>query len=190
MTQDNSASGNVLNQTPSFSQFASFTSPTPSHSGTPQPSLQQQTKPPAYQAATDPFAALAATSTPPPPPSQRAAASSNDDDEWSFSSSLPPAASSKPREHKGTINQSLLRTDFLAGRTTGASNSIHITFAFSNNSAQPVTELHFQLAVTKVSSPKQTRFSSVRETVSFPLKNRNKFKFKLKRALREARCIC
>ncbi|GAB0134613.1 hypothetical protein EsDP_00002978 [Epichloe bromicola] len=152
VTQDNSASGNVSNQTPSFSQFASFPSPMPSHSGTPQPSLQQQTKSPAYQVAADPFAALAATSTPPPPPppsSQRAAASNNDDDEWRFSSSLPPAASSKPREHKGTINQSLLRTDFLARRTTDASNSIHITFAFSNNSAQPVTELHFQLAVTK-----------------------------------------
>lgn len=138
------------NQTTSFSQFASFTSPLPSQSGTPQPSLQQQPKPPpANQASADPFAALASASTP-TSFQQATAASANDDDEWNFSSALPPAASNKPKEHKGTINQSLLRTDYLAGRATGASNSIHITFAFSNNSAQPVTELHFQLAVTKV----------------------------------------
>ncbi|KAG5984869.1 hypothetical protein E4U55_002797 [Claviceps digitariae] len=149
ITQDNSASGNLSNQTASFSQFASFTSPVPSQSSTPQPSLQQQPKPPpSYQAAADPFAALASASTP-SPSFQQATVSSNDDDEWNFTSSLPPAASDKPKEHKGTINQSLLRTDFLAGRATSTSNSIHITFAFSNNSAQPVTELHFQLAVTK-----------------------------------------
>lgn len=150
VTQGNSASGNVSNQTPSFSQFASFTSPAVSQSGTPQPAAHQQPKPPPAQPATDPFAALRAVSTPTPPPPQPAAVS-NDDDEWNFSSSLPPAAPNKPKEHKGTISQSLLRTDFLAGRATGASNSIHITFAFSNNSAQPITELHFQLAVTKVS---------------------------------------
>ncbi|KAK2612098.1 ARF-binding protein [Conoideocrella luteorostrata] len=148
VTQDNSASGRVSNQAPSFSQFASFTSPATSQSGTPQPSVQQQPKPPAYQAATDPFAALTAASTSTPPPPQRAAVSS-EDDEWSFSSSLPPPVSTKPKEHKGTINDSLLRTDFLARRTTGTSSSIHIAFAFSNNSPQPITELHFQLAVTK-----------------------------------------
>ncbi|KAG6004010.1 hypothetical protein E4U21_001514 [Claviceps maximensis] len=153
ITGDNSASGNLSNQTASFSQFSSFTSPVPSQSGTPQPSLYQQPKPPpSYQATADPFAAVTSASTPtqtPTPLSQQAAVSNNDDDEWNFTSALPPAMSDKPKEHKGTINQSLLRTDFLAGRTTGASNSIHITFAFSNNSSQPVTELHFQLAVTK-----------------------------------------
>ncbi|OAA49574.1 VHS domain-containing protein [Metarhizium rileyi] len=149
MTQDNSASGNVSNQTPSFSQFASFTSPAVSQPGTPQPAAQQQPKPPSWPAS-DPFAAVGAASasrsTPPPP---RASALSNDDDEWNFSSSLPPAPSHTPREHKGTISQGLLRTDFLAGRATAASSSMHITFAFSNSSAQPITELHFQLAVTK-----------------------------------------
>ncbi|KAG6001830.1 hypothetical protein E4U43_001227, partial [Claviceps pusilla] len=155
ITQDNSASGSLSNQTASFSQFASFTSPVPSQSSTPQPSLQQQPQPPpSHQVAADPFAALASASTPTPSQTQtpsfpQATLSNNDDDEWNFTSSLPPAVSDKPREYKGTINQSLLRADFLAGRTTGASNSIHITFAFSNNSAQPVTGLHFQLAVTK-----------------------------------------
>ncbi|KAF5136748.1 ADP-ribosylation factor-binding protein GGA2 [Metarhizium anisopliae] len=122
-----------------------------SQPGTPQPAVHQQPKPPSYQPASDPFSAVGAasalTSAPTPPP--QPAAVSNDDDEWNFSSSLPPAAPNKPKEHKGTINQGLLRTDFLAGRATSASNSIHITFAFSNNSAQPITELHFQLAVTK-----------------------------------------
>ncbi|KAG5969620.1 hypothetical protein E4U58_001284 [Claviceps cyperi] len=151
VTQDNTGGGSMLdqNRTASFSQFASFTSPLPSQSGTPQPSLQQQPKPPpASQASADPFAALASASTP-MSFQQATAASANNDDEWNFSSALPPAVLNKPKEHKGTINQSLLRTDYLAGRATGASHSIHITFAFSNNSAQPVTELHFQLAVTK-----------------------------------------
>ncbi|KAG6020387.1 hypothetical protein E4U41_002865 [Claviceps citrina] len=169
VTQDNSASGNMLNQSASlFSQFASFTSPTPSQSVTPRPSPQQQqpkpAAPPAYQAAADPFAALAATSssssfsspstpfssTPAPPPFQhQTAASNNDDDEWNFSSSLPPAGSNKPREHKGTISDSVLRTNFFASRTSSASNSIRIFFSFDNTSSLPITELHFQLAVTK-----------------------------------------
>lgn len=158
MTQDNSARGNIANQAPSFAQFGSFSSPAVSQSTTPQPSAQQQPQPPpAYQGAADPFAALAGTSsTSTPPPSGRVPqpTGANEDDEWSFASSLPPAAaSSKPKEHKGSISESSLRTDFLAGRTTGASNSIHMAFAFSNNSAQPITELHFQLAVTKVRKP-------------------------------------
>ena len=149
MTQDNSAKGNV---TPSFSNFTSFASPATSQSGTPQPAAQQQPRPPPTRESTnDPFAAFAASSTSTPPPSHsQPVVAPNDDDEWSFSSALPPAASSKPREHKGTISLSTLRTDFLAGRTPGAGNSIHMAFAFSNNSAQPMTELHFQLAVTKV----------------------------------------
>ena len=156
MTEDNSASGDLTNQIPassSFSQFASFTSPAASGSGTPQPSAQQ---PPAYQPPSDPFAALVtagssarASPAPAAPPASNAA---NDEEEWNFSSSLPPAAAQQqlPKEHRGTISQSSLRADFLANRATGASSAIHVAFAFSNNTAQPIAELHFQLAVTKV----------------------------------------
>jgi hypothetical protein len=35
-----------------------------------------------------------------------------------------------------------------------------LAFAFSNNSAQPISELHFQLAVTKVSAGRENLFDS------------------------------
>lgn len=140
MTQDSSAGASGPGLTPSFSQFASFTSPAASQSTTPQPAAQQQTQPPPpppSQHASDPFAAFGA-----PKPAA-------DDEEWNFTSSLPPAAPSKPREHKSLVCDTSLRAEFLAKRV-GPNNSINIVFSFGNNTAQPITELHFQLAVTKV----------------------------------------
>ncbi|PTB44693.1 uncharacterized protein TrAFT101_003237 [Trichoderma asperellum] len=144
LTQGSTARGAGQNDTPPpFSQFASFTSPPASQSATPQPNYQQQTSPP--PAASNAFASF--TTSPPPP---KPAAVSNDDDEWNFSSALPTEqAPAKPTEHKGTAGNSSLRTDFLAKRSTAVSNAINIVFAFSNNTAQPINELHFQLAVTK-----------------------------------------
>ncbi|KAL7892896.1 VHS domain-containing protein [Trichoderma sp. SZMC 28014] len=145
LTQGSTARGAGQNDTPPppFSQFASFTSPPASQSATPQPNYQQQTSPP--PAASNAFASF--TNNPPAP---KPAAVSNDDDEWNFSSALPTEqAPAKPTEHKGTAGNSSLRTDFLAKRSTAVSNSINIVFAFSNNTAQPINELHFQLAVTK-----------------------------------------
>ncbi|XP_044715525.1 VHS domain-containing protein [Hirsutella rhossiliensis] len=114
-----------------------------SQSTTPQPAAQQQPPPPPPppQPASDPFAAFSA----PPKP---AAATADDDDEWNFTSSLPPAAPSKPREHKSLVTDTGLRAEFLAKRV-GPNNAINIVFSFGNNTAQPITELHFQLAVTK-----------------------------------------
>lgn len=150
MTQDSSARGVPPSQTPTFSQFASFTTPVASQSTTPQPAAHQQPQPPAPQPASDPFAALGASYTSPPPKPTV----SNEDDEWNFSSSLPPEAPTpevptKPREHKSTVSDTNLRTEFLAKRV-GSNNSIDIVFSFTNNTAQPISELHFQLAVTKV----------------------------------------
>ncbi|PHH88026.1 hypothetical protein CDD83_8086 [Cordyceps sp. RAO-2017] len=141
MTQDSSARGNVPDMASSFSQFASFTSPAASQSTTPQPTTQQQPQPPTLQPAADPFAALAS-------PSATAAKSNNDDDEWNFTSSLPPEAPTKPSEHKSLVSDTSLRTEFLAKRV-GAGNAINIVFSFSNNTAQSISGLHFQLAVTK-----------------------------------------
>ncbi|KAH6606214.1 vhs domain-containing [Trichoderma cornu-damae] len=145
LTQGSTARGAGQNDTPSpFSQFASFTSPPASQSATPQPNYQHPAPPPAVSHA---FASLS-TGSPAPKP---AAVSNNDDDEWSFSSALPaePPAPAKPTEHKATAGNTSLRTDFLAKRSTAVSNAINIVFAFSNNTAQPINELHFQLAVTK-----------------------------------------
>lgn len=140
MTQESSAGGSGPSMTSPFSHFASFTFPAASQSTTPQPAAQQQVQPPPTQPAFDPFAAFAAA---------KPAAPATDDEEWNFTSSLPPAAPSKPREHKSLVSDTGLRAEFLAKRV-GANNSINIVFSFSNNTAQPITELHFQLAVTKV----------------------------------------
>ncbi|KAF6837534.1 vhs domain-containing protein [Colletotrichum musicola] len=158
MTENNSAKGPMSNsatpQTSSFSQFASFTSPSASQSGTPQPSVMSAFKPPQQAtASTDPFAALgspAFSSKPstPAPPAAPAASAANDDDEWAFSSALPPEQPTLPKEHRATISESTVKIEMMAGRT-GTGNSLNFSFAFSNTSAQPVTELHYQLAATK-----------------------------------------
>lgn len=84
---------------------------------------------------------------------------SNDDDEWNFASALPTETPTLPREHKALVSNNSLKIDLLANRTTGTSNSINLLFAFSNNTAQPISEVHFQLAVTKVQyCPLNTEF--------------------------------
>ncbi|KAF4416942.1 putative ADP-ribosylation factor-binding protein [Colletotrichum fructicola Nara gc5] len=160
MTEANSAKGPMSNSTtpqpPAFSQFASFTSPTASQSGTPQPPVMSAFKPPQQAAATsDPFAALGSPSFPskpstpaPAPQPAPAAPAANDDDEWAFSSALPPDQPSLPKEHRATISESTVKIEMMAGRV-GPGNSLNFSFAFSNSSAQPVTELHFQLAATR-----------------------------------------
>ncbi|KAK2064089.1 VHS domain-containing protein [Colletotrichum caudatum] len=162
VTENNSAKGTMSNiatpQAASFSQFASFTSPMASQSGTPQPSGMSAFKPPQQQvpASNDPFAALGSPvfsskpATPAQPPAATAppAAATNDDDEWSFSSALPPEAPSQPKEHKATVSDSIVKIEMIAGRT-GAGIAMNLSFAFSNKSTQPVTELHYQLAATK-----------------------------------------
>ncbi|KAG7134566.1 ADP-ribosylation factor-binding protein C25H2.16c like [Verticillium longisporum] len=138
---------------PGFANLSSFTSPSASQSGTPQPQANYIfNKPPPPAPASDPFAALGASFSPPQSttPVPAAAPTSNDDDEWSFSSALPPApAPTQPREHKAVISDGGVKIEMLANRTTANSSAVNIVFAFSNTTAQPVTELHYQVAVTK-----------------------------------------
>lgn len=159
MTENSTARGPG---TPSFTQFIS---PSQSQSTTPQPPLNQHS---AYQApkpaSSDPFAALAglgSSSASPAPPSQPRTqpkpqpAAANDDDEWSFSSSLPPEPA-KPKEFRTVVSSSSVRIEFVAGRSPATPSAMNIHFAFSNTTPQPVGELHFQVAVTKVSSHNYT----------------------------------
>lgn len=83
----------------------------------------------------------------------QSAAAANDDDEWNFSSALPPEAPQLPREHKTVVANTGLKIDMIANRNVDTDPSLSLLFAFSNNTAQPLSELHFQLAVTKVSGP-------------------------------------
>ncbi|KAM0348367.1 hypothetical protein ACHAPU_004337 [Fusarium lateritium] len=147
ITQDNSSRGPVSTPTPPppFSQFASFSQPV-SQSTTPQPPFQQQP-------ASDPFAILgtgnlSSQRASPAPPQPKPATVSNDDDEWNFSSALPPEPT-KPREHQATVSSTNVKIEMQARRAPGNENAINIVFAFSNNVTQPISELHFQLAVTK-----------------------------------------
>ncbi|KAI0836192.1 VHS-domain-containing protein [Hypoxylon sp. FL0890] len=156
MTQNNSAKGPVSTPTPPpFSPFSGFTSPPPgSQSNTPQPHLAQQSafsQPPPQKAtpSNDPFAALASArySSKPATPKPSAPAATVDDDEWSFSSALPPETS-LPKEHQVTFKDGPLKIDLNATRSSNPS-ALSLIFLFSNTTAAPITNLHFQLAVTK-----------------------------------------
>lgn len=172
VTQSSTAQGaGQSTSTPDpFSSFNAFNSaPSTSKNNTPQPPNYQQSAFAAPAKAADPFAALtgfpntskpatpapapaAAPAHAAPPASAPPVSQANDDDEWNFASALPTETPALPREHRAVINNTSLKIDMLANRTTGSSNSINLLFAFSNNTAQPLSELHFQLAVTKVSS--------------------------------------
>lgn len=153
LTEDNSAKRTQQAPTPTipFSGFSAFNSgPSTSKNNTPQPpNYSSSAFNPPTAPASDPFAALSSPSF-----SQAAPASApqaNDDDEWNFASALPAEAPAPtPREQKVVVSNTSLKIDLLANRTTDSSNSINLMFAFSNNTAQPLSELHFQLAVTKV----------------------------------------
>lgn len=150
MTQDSNATGSLSSPSPAFSSFASFSTPSGSQSMTPQPPAQQAFQPPAATAApvsvADPFAALTGPSNSQP---SAVKTTTNDDDEWNFSSALPEA-SGKPKEQRASLVSTNLRVDYIASRSQPTAKSLALIFAFSNNLAQPIRELHFQLAVTKV----------------------------------------
>ncbi|EGO55397.1 hypothetical protein NEUTE1DRAFT_131168 [Neurospora tetrasperma FGSC 2508] len=157
-TQNSTARGPSPQPGPSsFNNFNSFASPVASQSSTPKPPAYTASAFPAPAASStasnDPFAALASlssSSTPAPAPAP--AATGNDDDEWSFSSALPPEATpAQPKEHRAVVSNTALKVDMVAVRSlsNGPSPAISMQFAFSNNTAQPITEVHFQLAVTK-----------------------------------------
>jgi hypothetical protein len=73
-----------------------------------------------------------------------------EDDDWNFASSLPQS-STLPLMNKMQVLNSQLRVDFAARRVQTAPRQIYIQAFFSNATSQPISELHFQVAVEKVS---------------------------------------
>ncbi|KAI1346726.1 ADP-ribosylation factor-binding protein GGA2 [Xylaria sp. FL0043] len=153
LTQNSTAKGPSPTPTPPpFSPYSGFASkPSASQSTTPQPPLGQYS---AFsqptQKTSDPFASLSASqfsSKPATPKAPAAPAPSNDDDEWSFSSALPET--STPRDHEATVSNSLLHINMKAIRAPQAPNALSLLFSFSNTTPQHISDLHFQLAVTK-----------------------------------------
>jgi ADP-ribosylation factor-binding protein GGA len=165
---------------PNYSAFSGFgISQSIPLTATSQPSLFQQqqqqqqqqkvtTKIP-LQPTSDPFAALA---TPPrqstPQQNQSSVSASifdfaksaplataippapaNDDEEWSFSSALPES-NGLPSSNSVIITDSTINISLHAARKSPSDPIITLTVKFSNKVAQLVTELTFQVAVTKV----------------------------------------
>lgn len=162
----------ATSQPSAFSTLSNFASPNPSSrpssTFTSPPPQQQQFKP-------DPFATLSSASqtprqqspfqfqsshaapspgstnlldsfTAPPPPAPAAQAPA--DDEWTFASALP---SSTPA--KLTVTNTSILISWTVSRST-SNNEIEITSNITNNTFSPISELTFQVAVTKTYSLK------------------------------------
>lgn len=163
---------------PNYDILASMNSSRPvSQSPTPvmgvSPQIQSTATPPP---AADPFASLVsasprATSSPFQPPAQSQPASSSlldlvggtgpspqparqaapvEDDEWDFASALP-ATNALPSTNKIQVLNSQLRVEFAARRVPNQPRQIHVVAIFSNTTSQRIGDLHFQVAVEKVS---------------------------------------
>jgi ADP-ribosylation factor-binding protein GGA len=112
-----------------------------------------------YAPAQDPFAALASPlrqSTPQQiQPSHsifdfgEPAAAPADDDEWAFSSALPEDL---PSESTITVSETALGISLHAAREATAPAIIKLSLSFSSKTDQPISELEFAVAVTKVGS--------------------------------------
>lgn len=87
--------------------------------------------------------------SPSPQPAGQTANKGAEDDEWNFTSSLPES-NSLPSTNKVQVLNSSLRIDFVARRHPNGAPQIHVVALFSNGTSQPLSELHFQVAVEKV----------------------------------------
>jgi hypothetical protein len=72
------------------------------------------------------------------------------EDDWNFASSLPEAEISQPMSHHLRVVSSYIRIDFVVTRQA-QDQTIHIVARFSNDTAQAISGVHFQVAVEKVS---------------------------------------
>lgn len=171
---------------PNYDILAGMSNSRPvSQSSTPAPGASPQTRSTATPPqAADPFASLMSASPRPgagpsqaPAQAPSAPASSSlldlaggtstpqaaskpvaDEDEWNFASSLPQS-NALPMKNQVQVLDSPLRIIFAASRVQSAPRQIHIQAVFSNMSSQPISELHFQVAVEKVSPLIQDRWN-------------------------------
>lgn len=155
---------------PDYSAFSAFgSSHPPSQSTTPQPSLFQQQQAAAaakkQSPPVDPFAALASPvrqSTPqkpqpsmfdfanPKPATPTPSAPAADDDEWAFASALPDAS---PATNTFSVSDTSLNIVMHAAREPATPSIITLSVTFSNKTSQPISELTFMAAVSKVNPP-------------------------------------
>ncbi|KAJ5130800.1 uncharacterized protein N7515_006839 [Penicillium bovifimosum] len=125
---------------PAADPFASLVSASPRATSSPFQPPQGQPAP-----ASSSLLDLVGGPGPSPQPTRQAAA---EDDEWDFASSLP-AGNALPSTNKIQVLNSQLRVDFAARRLPTQPRQIHVVAHFSNTTSQPISELHFQVAVEK-----------------------------------------
>lgn len=152
---------------PNYSAFNAFGTPPPPQPSSPKSSMfqQQQQQAMARSAqptAVDPFAALHTPIGQASPQQNHAVAASkslfdfaqptaqvptasHDDDEWNFSSAT------LPENDTIMVTNSNVKIDLRASRPSHTEPIINLEVMFSNNVAHAITELTFQVAVTKVS---------------------------------------
>lgn len=134
--------------TPPVDPFASLVSGN-SRTSSPFNQLQSsQTSTPPSSSLLD-LGQLSQSTAPPPPPaaSSTTAKPSSTDDEWTFSSALPE--DTLPSSNHIEVLSSAIRIEFTVKRTPG-DKRIHLLALFSNTTNQPISELHFQVAIEKV----------------------------------------
>jgi ADP-ribosylation factor-binding protein GGA len=81
-----------------------------------------------------------------------APAVADDEEEWAFSSALPES-NGLPSSNHITVADSTLLIELHATRKSPSDTAITMTVQFSSKAVQPISELTFQVAVTRVSSP-------------------------------------
>lgn len=125
-------------------QSSQATTPTP-------PVYQQQ---PSTQASVNPFASINSAAFGQTSPAQvvgtaQGQTNSGDNEEWTFASSLPET-SALPASSELTVTNSAVNIVFSVTRPSSAVPSLSILARFSNTTSQPISDLAFQVAVTKV----------------------------------------
>ncbi|PYI12848.1 VHS domain protein [Aspergillus japonicus CBS 114.51] len=83
-----------------------------------------------------------------PAPPANSQIKAREEDEWNFASSLPES-NALPSMNRVQVLNSTLRIEFMARRHPQQTQQIHVVALFSNSSNQPLSELHFQVAVEK-----------------------------------------
>lgn len=137
----------VQTQQPRIDPFASLNAPAP-RQASPFQFQQSIQQPPAPSSSLLDLTGSNASQTPPVPSAsiqQSNGAAAAGDDEWTFSSALPDSS------HDLTVVHSSIHVLFHVSRQPTPDNVILIQSQVSNNTAQPISQLTFQLAVTKVS---------------------------------------
>lgn len=122
--------------------FASLSTP---RSGSPfqfQQSAPKSPAPPPVQPSGNMDLLGMGSAAPAPAPPQQQQAAAGGDDEWTFSSALPD------QPHELTVTNSSIRTLFSISRDNDT--EILLNSKISNNTPNPISDLTFQLAVTKV----------------------------------------